>query len=40
MTVYVAGEHDEPIGMRQVKGREEPVEVFRVVLATSAGAED
>jgi class 3 adenylate cyclase/ActR/RegA family two-component response regulator len=30
----------EPIGMRQVKGREEPVEVFRVVLSAPAGADD
>jgi class 3 adenylate cyclase/ActR/RegA family two-component response regulator len=30
----------EPIGIRQVKGREEPVEVFRVVLAPLLGAED
>jgi adenylate cyclase len=27
----------EPIGLRQVKGREEPVEVFRVVLEAPAG---
>jgi class 3 adenylate cyclase/FixJ family two-component response regulator len=30
----------EPIGMRQVKGRAEPVEVFRVVLAADAAGTD